>query len=71
MAPAEEASVLTIQAEGQAHLARREARRTAIENIRPDATIRQKIKDGTALTAAEMARVLRWLVLNRDPSISD
>lgn len=42
---------------------RRQAHRTTIAGVRPDAPLAAKIRSGATLTTAERDRLLRWLSL--------
>lgn len=47
------------------------AREAALVAARPGATIRQKLKNGDALTAGELQTVVRWLALREARNLLD
>lgn len=61
LTPAEAAALATDQAIVAASQQKADGRDAFLQSIRPGATILGKIRDGTALTAAETQALLRYL----------
>lgn len=59
----EQADLDAFRAANLAEEADRERRRQMVDTARPGAAIRQKVRDGATLTAAETQAALRWLLL--------
>lgn len=69
---ADDESKLAAERQKAADEALIEGQRNAIlAGARPGAVIIQKLKDGTALTAAELQAVVRWLALRQVREILD
>lgn len=68
---AEQAEIDVFRAASVADEAVRERRRQAIDGARPGAAIRQKLRDGTGLTAAEIQAAVRWLLLRELREVLD